>query len=187
MFKLLTEEGKKKIAREYGARRAIVALFTLSLVLVVGIIGILPSYLVSSARKSEALERTRIIQDSGVRGDEAELVEWLSRINAELQTLAPRLDTDRPSVFVEEVVGRKSAGIRIERFLWKKDKEKVVLSINGRASDRQALIAFENQIRSSEHFSDVALPVSNLAQDRNIVFEIRFALAGSATSSQQTP
>ena len=64
MFKLLTEEEKYKVAHEYAVRRVIVVLFALVLVVAVGIIGLLPSYVLSNARYNEAFERTKNLNNS---------------------------------------------------------------------------------------------------------------------------
>ena len=42
MFKLLTEEGRKKVESEYSTRRTVVMLLAFILVLIVGVIG--PSF-----------------------------------------------------------------------------------------------------------------------------------------------
>jgi hypothetical protein len=116
MFKLLTDEEKQKVAHEYTVRRAIVVLLALILVLVVGIIGLLPSYIFSDARQNEVLERTRIMGSVGQRGDEEDLQTWLRETNRKLQILSPELDTDRPSIFIERILDQKVAGARITGF-----------------------------------------------------------------------
>lgn len=175
MFKLLTEEEKQKVAREYFIRRMVVTLFGLILVLVVGIIGLSPSYVLSSAREHEALERVRIMGTAGLKGDEAGLQVWLGETSQRLATLSPKLDVDRPSDFIAKVLDQRIAGVRITGFSWLKEKDKITLSVNGVASNRQTLVAFENQIDASGHFSNVTLPISDLAKDRNINFQIKFS------------
>jgi len=175
MFKLLTEEERKKVASEYATRRVILMLFAFSLVLVVGLIGLSPSYVRSNARQKEVLERTRIINNSPKRGDEAEIEVWLSKVNNELQLLSPALDVDRPSDFIDQILIEKNVGVRITSFSWTKSKNKVTLSVRGVAATRQALIAFEDRINASGHFVDVVLPVSNLATDKDIDFQIKLA------------
>lgn len=187
MFKLLTDEERQKVVHEYVLRRAIVMLSALILVLTIGIIGLLPSYILSNARENEVIERARIMGGAGQRGDEAGLQAWLEKVNRELQILSPELDTDRPSVFIEKVLGQKVSGTHITGFSWIRAKDEVTLSINGVALDRQALIAFENSINSSEYFSEVTLPVSNLAQDKNIDFQIKFSPAASTSGPLKTP
>lgn len=174
MFKLLTEEQRQKVAREYARRRAIIILSALIIVLVAGIIGLLPSYVLSEARQNEALERTKVMDSAGQREDRSDLQVWLKETNRKLQVLSPALDTDRPSDFIEGILGQKIAGIRLTDFSLVRMKEETTLSINGMARDRQTLITFENRINSSGYFSEVALPISNLAKDKDIDFQIKF-------------
>ncbi|MDO8569625.1 MAG: hypothetical protein Q7R89_02520 [bacterium] len=175
MFKLLTEEERYKVAHEYVIRRAIVILCALILVAAVGIAGLLPSYVLSNARQNEALERTRIMNSSGEKGDKLELQTWLKETNHKLQVLSPVLDTDRPSDFIDRILDQRITGVSITSFSWARAKDKITLSVNGVALDRQSLIVFENRIRSSGSFSEVTLPISNLAKDRNIDFQIKFS------------
>lgn len=179
MFKLLTEEERQKVAREYVMRRAIVILSAFILVLVVGIIGLLPSYILSNARQNEVSERMRVMGNAEQKGDGRESQIWLTETNRKLQLLSPKLDTDRPSVFIERILDQKVTGARITGLSWLKVKDKITLLVSGVALDRQALITFENNINSAGYFSEVTLPISNLAQDRNIDFQIKFSLASS--------
>jgi hypothetical protein len=175
MFKLLTEEERYKVRREYSMRRAIVMLLALILVLVMGVIGLLPPYVLSNSRHNEVLERARIANSSKQHEGNLDLEVWLVEINNELEILSPKLDTDRPSSFIGKVLDEKITGVRLTGFSWIKVKNGVTLSISGVARDRQALIAFENNINSSGQFSNVALPISNLAKDRDIDFQIKFS------------
>ena len=186
MFKLLTEEGREKVKHEYATRRAVVLLSALTLVLVAAIIGLLPSYLASNARQKAVLERTRIISSAGKRGDELELQAWLRETNRKLLLLSPGLDTERPSDFIKKILDQKIPGIRVTGFSWLKTKNLITLSINGVALDRQTLVAFESRINSSGYFSEVTLPISNLARDRNIDFQIKF-LSAASSSPARTP
>ena len=170
----------------YAERRAVVMLGCLTLALATFIIGLMPSYLLSSAREKEVLERMQIMEHVGLRGDEEMLQAWLEITKQELQLLAPQLDTDnRPSQFIESVVAERVNGVSINSFSRVAAKNKVSLSISGVAVDIQALITFENHIQSSERFAVVSLPVSDLAQNRNIGFQIKFAPASPL--SQEIP
>ncbi len=175
MFKLLTEEERYKVRHEYNMRRAIVMLSALIMVLVVGVIGLLPSYVLSNARQNEVLERNRIISTSKQHDDNSSLEAWLIEINNELEVSSPKLDTDRPSDFIDKVLDQKIGGVRITEFSWIKAKDGVTLAIGGIGRDRQTLIAFENSMNASSHFSTVTLPISNLAKDKDIDFHIKFS------------
>lgn len=176
MFKLLTEEGREKVMNEYATRRTIVMLLSLILVLVIGIIGLLPSYILSNIRQKEAVERVRILSSSNLGGkDGVELKAWLEETNHRLKALTPSLDKDRPSIFVNQVLENKPEGVSINGFSWLRVKDKITFSVNGVAKDRQKLVTFENGISSSGHFSNVTLPISDLAKDKDIAFQIKFS------------
>lgn len=174
MFKLLTKEEKQKVTHEYARRRTIIMLAAFTLIFLVGIIGLLPSYILSSARHNEAFERVRIMGSTGQAEDEVRLQAWLTEINRKLQVLSPKLDTNRPSDFIEEVIERQITGISLTDFLWTRAGDKTELSISGIASDRQTLVAFEDSLNASGSFSEITLPVSDLAQNKNINFQIKF-------------
>ena len=141
----------------------------------IGVIGLLPSYVLSNARLNEVLERTRIINSLGRGDDEPDLRGWLLETNQKLRILSPKLDTDRPSDVIEKIVDQSLKGLRITGFLWTKVEGGITLSVNGVAQDRQTLITFENRLNASKYFSNVTLPISNLAKDKDIDFQIKFS------------
>jgi hypothetical protein len=180
MFKLLTDETKEKVRHEYVRRRTVVMLSAFIVVLIVGIIGLMPSYLLSNIRQNEVVEQTRILSDTGQTGDESSLQTWLDETNHKLEVLSPTLDSDRPSIFIDQLLEVKNAGIRITGFSWTKLEEKITLTISGVAQDRVTLISFQDNLNASGHFSEVILPLSNLAQDKDLDFQITFSLATSS-------
>jgi len=184
MFKLLTEEEKQKVAHEYAARRIIIVLYALILVLVVGIIGLLPSYVLSTARQNEVSEHTKITGNSLLKGDESELKAWLAQINKKLDVLSPKLDTYEPSIFIERILDQKINGIRINGISWTRSEDGLEFSVEGVAVDRQILVAFKDRINDSEDFSSVVLPISDLAQDVDIDFQIKFSTSDISFSTQ---
>lgn len=175
MLKLLTDEGREKVSREYKTRRLIVIFLALIFVSVITVIGLLPSYILSNGREQEAFERLRFTAEVKNQEEGRELRAWLVETNKKISVLAPELDVDRPSDFVEGVLNLKLLGIKITNFSWSRAKDKITLSISGTASDRQTLVRFEDGISQSELFSDVILPISDLANDRNISFQIKFS------------
>lgn len=176
MFKLLTEEEREKVMREYATRRTVVILYGIMLVLVAAVVGLMPPYVLSNAREKEALERLRVLERSGVNKSDLDAQAWLNDINHKLTLVAPALDIDKPSRVVEQILAEKIPGIRIIHISWAKIGNTVTISINGVAKDRQTLITFRDRI-IDRGFSDVTLPISNLAQNKDIDFQIKFAPA----------
>src|SRR3989344_1685947 len=174
MFKLLTEEERKKMEYEYTLRRGIVILAALIAVVIIGMIGLFPSYVISSAQQRE-VEEFIGPENVEVKKDYSSLNYWLEGMKFRLSALEPNLDKDRASAFFEEVLKEKVSGIKINVLVWAKLEKKTTVSISGVALDRQSLLAFENRLNTSGKFSSVTLPVSNLAKDRNIAFQIKLS------------
>ncbi len=175
MFKLLTEPEAKKVAREYARRRGVVILAGLILVLVIGIAGLLPSFVLLNVRENEVLERVRITDTLEPKAGGPDVEVWLSLTNRRLALLSPELDTDRPSVSIGQILEQKVPGIRLTGISWIKADDKVAISVAGISRDRQTLVTFENRISTSGYFSDVTLPISDFAKDRDISFQIKFS------------
>jgi type II secretory pathway component PulL len=171
MFKLLIEEDKKDLQREYSLRRVVVALVALTIVSTIGVVSIFPSYVLSNLRRSESMERQRVSRALG--SEDEDISKWVSQINNKLRMLSYARDEDKPSRVIENLLAERGEGIRITSISWKKSDQEISLSISGKARDRQGLIKFEGDVRSSGHFTRVVLPVSNLAKDRDIDFSIR--------------
>lgn len=171
MFKLLTDEARRKVSHEYALRRAMLAIAGLSVVLVVGIVALVPSYVISLAHINAAKERTIALQNSPTREKSKELVASLEGINLKLKTLAPGTP-DMPYEYFLKVIDVKPKGVKLNNFSWLKDKKSVTISIQGTANSRQDLLDFENRLNSSGNFSKAILPVSNFAKDKDIDFDL---------------
>lgn len=179
MFKLITEQEEEKLLREYSLRRYVVIVLALSLVLGIGVVGFLPSYLLSNSRQNEATERAHV--DSLLAGsDEGDPLEWINHINTQLNLLSPESDQAQPSEFIEALVNARIAGISIVSMSWgtntKGAPQGKTLSISGIAQDRQTLINFEERINALNLFSNVSLPLSNLKKDRDIDFTLNLTV-----------
>ena len=174
MYKLLPEKAREKVKYEYLLRRSVVMVGAFVLVLVVAIVGLFPSYILSKALQKEVAERTQTL---GLEPEPEAVVweSWLTGIKLKLKLLAPKLDEDRPSTLLAQVIAERGSGIKINSFSWVKGESKSELAVTGVAADRQALLAFENKLNSSKRFSAVTLPVSNLAKDRDISFEFKLS------------
>lgn len=173
MFKLLTEEEKEKVLREYNFRRGVVILTALIVVIIIGMAGLFPSYVLSRVRQKEVEERVKIAGNTELQEDSSGLRFWLKETNLKLKILDPALDQDRPSDFIESVLAEKSAGVKIVSLEWTKVDGKITLSISGIAQDRQTLLSFENELNSSGKFVEATLPVSNLAKEKDISFRVK--------------
>jgi len=174
MFKLLPEEAREKVRREYILRQSVVVLAGALSVLVIAIALLLPAYVLSNSREKEVKDKIATIGGLEPNAEVVTLRSWLSNINLRLSLLNPKQDTDQPSLSIEKVLNQRVAGIATSEITWMNSEGKV--SISGTAADRQALIKFEEKLNASLHFDPVTFPVSNLAKTRDILFKVDLLL-----------
>lgn len=160
------------VASEYLSRRTVVIVAALTLVLAVALIGFFPSYLISKVKQQEALTQSTNAQ---LNEDKEDLSAWLNSFNARLQALSAGFNEARSSTAMERVITARGSGITLTELDWSEEGGAMALSIVGVARDRQALLAFESRLNASGHFSGVSLPVSSLAKERDISFQINLS------------
>ncbi|KND48500.1 MAG: hypothetical protein AB200_02105 [Parcubacteria bacterium C7867-005] len=178
MFKLLTENSRAKVEREYKIRRTTIIFSGISFSLFIGIFALVPSYITSNYRMDEVVSRTEALKHSTSASDGLAMEEWLSLTNEKLKAVSPEQDTDKPYEFIQKIIFVKPAGISILNISWKiddKDRKKRNISLSGVARDRKTLIDFENRLNSSDNFSKIVLPVSNFAKDKDIEFQLNLS------------
>ncbi len=172
MFKLLNEIARENIEKEYSQRRAVVALVGLSIILIVGIVSLFPAYLISSTRLSEANLRTASVKRLPTSQDGFTLERWLADVNQKVLLFSRGADQTKPFEFFSQIISIKPKGISLSRFAWKVEDNNISLTIAGVASDRQALLDFEDSINNTKDFTKAAVPVSNFARYKDINFEL---------------
>lgn len=172
MINLLPPEGKKKIRFDYGMRVAIVFCDKLSLVLLVVLTLLLPSY-IYLILQSQALVATK--DDTAT--SEAEFAAITDELIA-ANTLAGRLiDTPvfmPPSDIIKlvyEIAAVHDVKVNVISLPFE-NSVVGVLRLEGEAPDRQRLIGFRDALRADVWFAAVNLPNSNLVDTFDISFTI---------------
>lgn len=171
MFTFLYGEYRREAIQGYRGR---LALMYLGIVLAASLTAVAlfaPAFLLASAKKSALFLGGAGASDNA----EAESKE----IEAEVRTLKEKLSYakadagDVPfSSVLERVGSRREPGISITSISLRRGAEKGAISISGRASTREALVAFAKSLQGEPSFSRVDLPVSSLAKSRDIPFSI---------------
>ena len=170
MFKLLPEKIRTRVEHEYAMRLGVAILTGLLFAIVVGIVGLLPSYLLFNIEERRMQDEIIAIGGLEAHPEIITLRKWLSGTNLKLSLLDPSLDVDRPSTYIAKALEEKIGGIRVYTIGWSKNSG--AISISGEAMDRQALLDFEKELNTSDKFAEVAIPVSNLAKTRDIAFKV---------------
>jgi hypothetical protein len=114
------------------------------------------------------LKRSVEIQEKNILGL------TLNDTKTKLQLLSGDKDDVSFVDIVRVIIKNKSDDIKIDSFLYTKDsKDGDQVLVTGIASDRSVLLQFQKDLKNEVLFSDIILPTSNLASDRNIEFSIR--------------
>jgi Tfp pilus assembly protein PilN len=175
MFNLLPENEKKKITKEYAFRRNIVLFMFLFALGSVASVSLFPSYLLSSGKIKETQQEITTIKNSLTLQESGNLSGVLKKTNIKLQTLGFVLSDMNASDLFEKVFDKRDVNIRITSIMYQKPSGKGAGSItfNGVAHDRESLSTFVDNLKKEPSFTQVDLPVANLAKDRNADFTIK--------------
>ncbi len=173
MFSLLPENEKDVILKEYRARRQVILAVFVFALSVIASISLFPSFLLSSIRTKEIEQQLSTIRESPVLQERVTLDKTLVDTNRKLELLRVGTTTIFVKDLVDDILESKgTTSIRINGLLYKREAGKVsnTLSITGVARDRETLSFFVKELE--KRFSQVNLPVSNFAREKNPQFTI---------------
>jgi len=175
MFNLLPEVEKKKILQEYNVRRGIVFFVFLCVSLGIALVGIFPSYVLSSIKLKEVKDNVSLVQQSSLFQEAGQLNKDLSQANIKLTAL----QADAPSVLIGDLFSRviehKVVGVRLNGLMYKKGatKDSSIVSLSGVAKNRESLSNFASELKKEPLFKNISLPVSSFAKDSNAEFTLQ--------------
>ncbi len=172
MFNLLPEIEKKQIMSEYNIRRTIVALIFLFIAGLFSVISIIPSFILSSFKISQVSEDILAIQQSDIFREEAELMASLSNTNSKISTLLPKEQNIYIADLFDKLLSHRTSNIRINGIAYRASETGGSVAVNGVAQSRENLSSFVEDLRKNPLFTEVNLPVSNFAKDRNADFTL---------------
>lgn len=174
MINLLPLEQKREIEKAHRFRLATVYVFFLALTLLIGVVSLLPAYFITDIKEKAALEEVSILENS-TESTERE------QINAELlqakELLSALTGEESRTPFynvVEEIASYTGDSIELTNMSYVRafGEAESTVSIGGRALTRDDLLAFTSALKEDELFNEVVLPVSSLAKDQDIEFNI---------------
>lgn len=175
MLYLLPEEEKIIIKREYILRLFSVFVFSAIIIVFVCFILILPTYFVS---KSNLLpfENKEATSNKTPKNSMEDYSLFLKDIRSDMDRLMLVGKIENPAEIISSAVFSKNKLISIQKFYYEKSENKEILNIFGTALTRDALVAYEKKLQENDFFEKVSLPVSDLAQNKNIDFSISLSV-----------
>ena len=173
---LLPEQEKKTIAFEQWQR--IIRFFgiSVSMVLLIGIALLAPSYLPLYFQRNALQYSLAIQQDAAKRIHANTIAQDSLRIKSIISSLRPYSDIQNNALTLFDLLLTHQSGIIITSFSIDKSAH---VSLAGNASTRNNLLLFEQRLRDSAQFQDIASPLANIIQEANINFTFNATLKPS--------
>lgn len=176
MRNLLSQQYKKKILTEYKLRISIVIVVFMFFTILIASGLLLPSYIVSDYRYNIAQMNAKIIKNSIEKRGQDEPISVLVDTQEKLELLTESKDETILSDVFEKIINKRSTGTKIQGLVYNiKNNGIGEIVIAGTADNRESLLRFKKDLEKESAFSEVVLPVSDLASDADIDFSIRIA------------
>ena len=174
MINLLPPEEKNRIQKEYKRRVLAVYLFFAGGALTIGLILLLPSYLLANVVERDAKAEVAALQNSSESSEREEINSKLLLTKERLRAITAEEDRMDLYTTIDRIAEQSPGSIELTSFSYTKGQgeDPSVLLLGGLADTREGLLSFTKTLEDDELFDEVILPVSSLAQDKDIEFSI---------------
>lgn len=144
---------------------------------VMGTLALLPAYFLSRTNFDALSSEYQLLQASVASLTTGTSGAPIAALKQKLEVLSAEKDEERLTEALLSILAQRDTGIKIDSFAYAKAGVVTTLKLRGTASDRESLLEFQKALQADGRFEKVELPVSNLAQEKDIAFDI--ALSGS--------
>ena len=187
MINLLPESERKAVRREYLFRLSLVALLLSSFCFLAGGAALLPSYVLSQAKKRSLEGQAAVAQRSAQLTTSAGADKELSTLREQLSFLSSNLRMGVPTQMLFRVLEEAGEHIALSRFSFAESpNDGVTLTLSGTAESRESLVAVSQALKKDPRFAQTNLPVSNLAKSTSVPFTMTIIISKDKRS-QSTP
>jgi hypothetical protein len=172
MFKLLPYNEQKRLSANYRLRVLTVALFALCAIEVIGAVSLLPAHFWSGIKGKNIETQHSAVAAELTSVHDSTLSGQFKASKRQLSILGQSSGIPI-SMVVKTIVATKVSGVSITRITVKEEKTNLFdTTITGIASSRDSLVSFKKSLERETRLSGVALPVSDLARNKDIPFTI---------------
>lgn len=177
MINLIPQVAKDKIVSEYWIRVVSVWLLIISIVSIVVSLLLLPTYVLITSKVNAYTSSATEGAEKIAEYDVSYLA--LTEVNKQAQMLLDLRKVKQTSELIETLESIKGSEITITKFsIHRSGMGLESVNINGKATTRKSLSDFRDLLLTLPEVKDVKLPISNLAKDRDIKFDIAIVLKG---------
>lgn len=172
MINLIPPAAKKQVVREYRMRVVSVWLIMLSLALLITTALLTPTLiLIGSLAKAGELDLSEVKQDLSVNEDIAKAIKDNNEIIRQVNSDQERVRFSELIYLIDDLAG---TDVKLTQFSFREtDGDIDEINLIGFADTRSSLSNFKEVLDKHEAFSNIKLPISNLAKDRDITFSMQ--------------
>lgn len=179
MLELLPNEHRKAVKKEYFLRLSAVTLFFFMMAGVLSLVSLSPFYFLSVVKKKIIdQEFSESVKKFGVTLENEEMMSVIKSSKEMISLLAPPKSEFLIKNAILGITGKKNPGISINGIsINLSDKSQNQILVNGKATNRESLKSFVENIKAEKRFAGVDLPISNFAKITDIDFNIIIKIA----------
>lgn len=163
--------------RTYWSRVLTVWFLVWSLTLILGMIVILPSYILINSQ-SVAYEDS-VLTGSETREEFEFVTNELKKTSQQVALIRKEASAVKLSEYFDMANSLEGLGVTLNSIsVTRNDTTVSDITLSGKADDRLSLSSFRDRLLAEDKVESVDLPISNLAQDKDINFNLKVVLAG---------
>jgi hypothetical protein len=171
MINLIPQYAKKKITIEYWVRVVSIWCIIWSIALIISTSFLLPTYVLIKTQTGAYM--TSSIEASEKVSDYQKVTSSLTQANERAQIILREIQQPHLSDYVNMIKNVETKDVSVTDISVKRVVEGVSpINVMGLADSRQALASFRERILQIPSVESVDLPISNLAKDKDIQYNI---------------
>ncbi len=171
MINLIPAEAKKHLVREYWMRTITVWFFLWSFAIALGVAVLVPSYVLINLQVNAYSSSAQSADEKNANFES--VAKELERASKTAASLSDHFSHPPMTEYLSILKEFESSDISVTQIALTRDgNEAGPVKMTGVAQDRQALAAFRTRMLESDYIESVDFPISNLAKDKQIPFEM---------------
>lgn len=173
---LLPITEKEKIIKGLKQRTIVLALFAVTISFVFGFVILIPSYFLVENNFSKIKSENMTLGNNNEK-EQNEMIGLPEEIESKLPVLENVIYQKNIQSILNEIIDLKNDKIKITSLSFSRDasfggEKGIVVIVSGVSQDRLSLASFSNNLKESKNFTNINVPVSSLAKDKNLPFTI---------------
>lgn len=171
MINLLEPSVRRSLNLRYQLRRVAALLTLLAVAFLVGAGSLLPAYLLSKAKEREVSLSAMTLEESLAARGKNELSSELVALREKINALETDASAKAYEVLTAILVARPNS-VAVNNFFYTRKGTTWESQVVGVAATRDTLLAYQKELKKNILFTDVDLPINNLAKEKEIGFTL---------------